>query len=170
MKLPVSKNDSFGSHDAVLMSLLALHVTPSSCDVAWNVSISTSFGSLRLSSQIACSVPFGSAAIDGKNWSSGAGSPVPVTESVFTSLQCFPPSRDRTYEMSAPDVAASALFWNTYSSEPVFGFAAREEEIAIAAFFAESWSSGFGLSTNCPGLSMRNRGEKVLPPLRDRLK
>ena len=115
MKEPAPSNERFGSHGVELMSW-NVQVWPSSVDVAWNVSMSASLGSLRLSNQMAWSVPWApalSAAIDGKNWSCGAGSPFPSTLRGRASLQVCPWSVDCTKEMSAPVVAAFTLFWKT---------------------------------------------------------
>src|SRR6266542_585547 len=68
MKHPHVKKPWLGFHGAVEISAL-FQVAPSFVDLAWNVSISVSLGSLRLSNQITLRLPASSTEIHGKNWS-----------------------------------------------------------------------------------------------------
>src|SRR6188472_31687 len=103
MKQPQLKKPWFGSYAAVEIFELC-QLTPSSDESASKVSIKRSLGSLRLSNQIAWRPPAPSAAIQGKNWSWGAGAPLAVVDSVLACDQVAPRSFDCENEMSVPDV------------------------------------------------------------------
>src|SRR6266536_3785580 len=98
-------------HPHVKKPWLGFQVAPSFVDLAWNVSISVSLGSLRLSNQITLRLPASSTEIHGKNWSCGAAAPLGVVEMVLASDQVAPKSDDCWKEMSAPDTVRSTLFW-----------------------------------------------------------
>src|SRR3954462_8325567 len=109
MKQPQLKKLWFGSYAAVEIFPLC-QLAPSSDESAWNVSIKRSFGSSRLSNQIACRPPASSAAIHGKNWSCGAAAPVAVVDSVWACDQVAPKSFDCENEMSVPEVKRLTSF------------------------------------------------------------
>src|SRR6266545_104933 len=94
MKHPHVKKPWLGFHGAVEISAL-FQVAPSFVDLAWNVSISVSLGSLRLSNQITLRLPASSTEIHGKNWSCGAAAPLGVVEMVLASDQVAPKSVER---------------------------------------------------------------------------
>src|SRR5437870_4899159 len=109
MKAPDLKKPRFGSHDVELMSRFD-HVTPSG-DMPSKVSMRVLLGSFRLSYQIASHVPFARLVSEGKNWSLAAGAPALLMLIYRIADHVRPPSTDCSYEMLAPEVARSRLFW-----------------------------------------------------------
>ena len=171
MKDPDEKNELFGFHDAVLMSVLGaakLSVPVNSS----NVSISVFPGSFRLSNQMTWMPPWLSTETHGKNWSFGA--PAPTVESGCDtncmSLQVVPWSVENAPEISAPDEPALMLFCTTYTSAPSCGSKSMEGDSGIRAFLFGSRSLRLGLSFHCPGLLIFRCGPKDAPPFVLRLK
>ncbi len=62
------------------------------------------------------------------------------------------------------------LFWYTHSSRSRVGSYASEGEMGRRAFFDGRMSCRFGLSANCPGLSIRTGSVKDTPPSSERVK
>src|SRR3982074_983236 len=102
MKHPQVKKLSSGSQ-ATLLILKFVQVAPSLAEKAWKVSIMWLSGSLRLSYQIAWRFPLSSTAIQGMNWSLGAGAPLGVMLMNFAWLHVAPKPVDCWSEMSAPE-------------------------------------------------------------------
>ena len=110
MNRPLLRKDLSGSQ-ATLLMLKFVQLSPSSSEKACHVCIMWFLGSLRLSYQIACKLPFSSAAIQGMYWSFGAGAPSGVMLMNFAWLQVRPKFVDCWNEMSAPETRRLTLFW-----------------------------------------------------------
>src|SRR5256886_879388 len=169
MKHPQVKKPRNGFQDTLLI-LRLFHVAPSLPEVASHVSMFVLAGSRRRSYQMAKNFPFSSEAMAGKNWSCGAGIPGLVVLRNCASDQVIPPSCESEIEMSAPDWARFTLFWYTYASVPVAGLISKPGPSGARNGVGPRWSSRFGLSSNCPRLSIRTGfGMKLAPPSADLL-